>query len=273
MKRDEYIQIAHFERIAMRRNVKPAMPTNRVILHQAPIQPQTPIKPQPVHIPALNRNEFNPTGFNPLNSFFDKIYCINLDKRKDRWAVCLQEFKKHNLKVERLPGVVGKIRPPKSDLSGGRLGCAYSHLGALKKAVQHRYSRILVLEDDVQFVDDFTTKMQERMPHIPKDFDILYFGGNNPQIIESVNPYVYRIKNVLTLHAYAVTLSFARYMIPKIEPMEDAVDCIYRKYTPDFKCYIFMPYLATQRPDYSDIEERFTDYEKVLNEEFKNIDL
>jgi len=236
----------------MRRNVKPAMPTNR----------------------ALNRNEFNPTGFNPLNSFFDKIYCINLDKRKDRWAVCLQEFKKHNLKVERLPGVVGKIRPPKSDyMSGGRLGCAYSHLGALKKAVQHRYSRILVLEDDVQFVDDFTTKMQERMPHIPKDFDILYFGGNNPQIIESVNPYVYRIKNVLTLHAYAVTLSFARYMIPKIEPMEDAVDCIYRKYTPDFKCYIFMPYLATQRPDYSDIEEQFTDYGKVLNEEFKNIDL
>ena len=29
---------------------------------------------------------------NPINSFFDKIYCINLESRVDRWESCLKQF-------------------------------------------------------------------------------------------------------------------------------------------------------------------------------------
>ena len=42
-----------------------------------------------------------------LNDFFDKIYCINLDDRKDRMVAAAKQFHKHNLWVERVPGIKG----------------------------------------------------------------------------------------------------------------------------------------------------------------------
>ena len=29
-----------------------------------------------------------------LTNYFDKVYCINLDDRKDRWEECVDEFNK-----------------------------------------------------------------------------------------------------------------------------------------------------------------------------------
>lgn len=43
-----------------------------------------------------------------LNDYFQEIHCINLDKRTDRWEECLNEFNKHNLKVNRFSAVYGK---------------------------------------------------------------------------------------------------------------------------------------------------------------------
>ena len=41
----------------------------------------------------------------PFN-FFDKIYCINLEERTDRWEECLSEFKKYGIEnVERIKAV------------------------------------------------------------------------------------------------------------------------------------------------------------------------
>jgi GR25 family glycosyltransferase involved in LPS biosynthesis len=208
---------------------------------------------------------------NPINNYFDKIYCINLDKRKDRWKQCEKEFQKHSLEVERFPAVDGTKLTPRSDwMSKGRLGCAMSHLGVLNKMVQKNYKKVLILEDDVQLIDDFTNKIKEKLPFIPADFDVLYFGGNNPHILEDVNPHIKKISDVLTLHAYAVSINFVKFIIPKIQKLNDAVDCIYRNNTPNFNCYIFIPYLAHQRAGFSDIEERETDYSFVINECFVN---
>ena len=32
-----------------------------------------------------------------MNNLFDKIYCINLDKRKDKWEECKKEFEKFSI--------------------------------------------------------------------------------------------------------------------------------------------------------------------------------
>ncbi|MFZ9376809.1 MAG: glycosyltransferase family 25 protein, partial [Candidatus Fonsibacter ubiquis] len=44
-----------------------------------------------------------------LNDYFEKIYCINLDKRPDRWESAKKEFLKHNINVERYSAVDGKF--------------------------------------------------------------------------------------------------------------------------------------------------------------------
>ena len=36
---------------------------------------------------------------NKINDYFDKIICINLDKRTDRWTESLEQFKKAGIEV------------------------------------------------------------------------------------------------------------------------------------------------------------------------------
>ena len=42
-----------------------------------------------------------------LNDFFEKIYCINLNRRMDRYKECVEEFKKINANVERFSAIDG----------------------------------------------------------------------------------------------------------------------------------------------------------------------
>ena len=34
-----------------------------------------------------------------INDYFDRVVCINLDRRTDRWAECVELFAKHDLRV------------------------------------------------------------------------------------------------------------------------------------------------------------------------------
>ena len=43
-----------------------------------------------------------------LNQYFDKIYCVNLDRRPDKWAEAVEEFKKNNMEVERFAAIDGQ---------------------------------------------------------------------------------------------------------------------------------------------------------------------
>ena len=40
-----------------------------------------------------------------INDYFDKIYCINLDRRRDKWLDVQKEFIKHSLVVDRFSAV------------------------------------------------------------------------------------------------------------------------------------------------------------------------
>ena len=42
-----------------------------------------------------------------LNTYFDKIICINLDRRKDRWDHSLKQFRKIGLNVKRYSAIDG----------------------------------------------------------------------------------------------------------------------------------------------------------------------
>jgi GR25 family glycosyltransferase involved in LPS biosynthesis len=69
-----------------------------------------------------------------LNSYFEKIYCINLENRKDRWEESLVEFKKHNLTADRYDAINGKEVGSLGRLSRGEHGCLLSHLNVIKDA-------------------------------------------------------------------------------------------------------------------------------------------
>ena len=78
-------------------------------------------------------------------SSFEKIYCINLSSRTDRWDMCLRQFSKFGMcNVQRFDAV--KYNHPKlSAKANGQIGCALSHYNIIKEAKLKNYSNILVL--------------------------------------------------------------------------------------------------------------------------------
>lgn len=204
-----------------------------------------------------------------INDLFNKIFCINLDRRPDRWELCVKEFAKHNLKVERIAAEDGrKIKNKDTWMTGPRIGCCKSHVLILKKMIANGWEKALILEDDIEFIDNFQEIFCKKITHVPEDYDILYMCGNNPQNLEMINEHIAKITSVLSTGAYAISAKFAKKIIFEIEKFTDPIDCIYAKHTPNHKCYIFKPYLATQRTGYSDIENRVTDYSAVINSDY-----
>ena len=76
-----------------------------------------------------------------INSFFDKIYCINLKHRIDRWENCQSQFKKYGLDVERFEAVNGIELTPNgvNGLLAGEVGVIRSNYNVIKDAKEKRY--------------------------------------------------------------------------------------------------------------------------------------
>ncbi len=95
---------------------------------------------------------------NPFH-FFEKIYCINLDHRTDRWQQCCDIFNEYGItdKVERFSAVQYKHKDQSYSKAMGQLGCSASHFEITKNALERKLENYLVLEDDFCFLDDDTT--------------------------------------------------------------------------------------------------------------------
>ena len=90
-----------------------------------------------------------------INSYFDKIYLLNLFKRKDRLVSSKDRLDKLNIKYEVFNGtdgtVLNKILQNLNNpnfTNPSYLGCAISHLSIYQDAILNKYDRILILEDD-----------------------------------------------------------------------------------------------------------------------------
>ena len=136
-----------------------------------------------------------------MKKYFDKIYCINLDSRPDRWQESLIEFEKLGLDVERVAGY---------QMSPGIAGCSKSHLECIKLAKINGYKNVLVLEDDITFHSDIfeqtLTFAMEQLEKNKLEYDMLYFSANlygtgNTLIDDNLA----KIKSAKAGHAYVVS--------------------------------------------------------------------
>ena len=118
----------------------------------------------------------------PINSFFTKIFCINLDRRPERWERSQTEFAKHGLTVERFAAIDGKdiqaVTNGKQRINGAEIGCSLSHKRILEMIVENGWEQVLIHEDDVEFVENFNERFEEAIKHVPPTWEILYLGGN-----------------------------------------------------------------------------------------------
>lgn len=153
---------------------------------------------------------------------FDRVVCLNLDRRPDRWQRFMAELPADwpFVPVERVAAVDGKAceipewyganllrlnHPPRDWLRkrAGAWGCLQSHLAVWRES-WHTCERLLVLEDDAVFLPGFVRDVQTFLSLVPDDWDQLYFGGEHLKPPEEFAPGVFRGVNVNRTHAYAI---------------------------------------------------------------------
>lgn len=207
-----------------------------------------------------------------LNDYYQNIFCINLDRRVDRWSECIDEFKKHNLDVQRFSAVDGNNLHGLPGLTKGNVGAIYSHRAVIQHAKDNNLGDVLILEDDIQFHDEMSQLFFEYIKELPSDWDILFFGANHSQNniwmtdpLIQVTEHVYKIVRSYANHCYVVKNTAYDKLIEALSRKDKPNDVLVSDVQQEMNCYLFRPHLAWQRPSYSDLQEEFTDYSFLKN--------
>jgi GR25 family glycosyltransferase involved in LPS biosynthesis len=199
-----------------------------------------------------------------LESYFDKIFCINLDSRSDRWESATEEFKKHSLQVERIPGIDGSkmnLDFP-SEIKEGAVGCALSQFFAIKYAKQLGLNKFLLLEDDIEFDENINELFSQYIHEVPSNWDMLYLGGQHfhGMNLQQVSEHVYKCEYTLAAHSVAFNSTVFDRFIGKLIDITKPCDIHYAESHKEINAYVFIPHLTWQKNSYSDIEKVQVDY-------------
>jgi GR25 family glycosyltransferase involved in LPS biosynthesis len=116
-----------------------------------------------------------------INNYFDKIYLLNLHKRKDRLNKSISKLNQVGLEYEVFSGVDGSVMQSiwsKLDIpyfsNSSYLGCAISHLSIYQDALHNGYEKILIIEDD-NLIHNEIMKIFDSLV-IPEWSDLFYLG-------------------------------------------------------------------------------------------------
>ena len=221
-----------------------------------------------------------------INNYFDKVICINLNTRKDRWREAQHEFGKFNIKVERYAAIennpMGWNHIPSSDpldyikpLSWpGAAGCMASHVNIWKMAKENGWKNVLIIEDDCDFISNLQEIFNIQIQNVPDDWDLLYFGGihetrNGKYIPNLISNNVLKAKRIITTTCYAIKDTCYDLAIKTVladQPwFHTAIDGYLGAYIqPNCNTYAFDPPLAWQRASFSDIVNDHRDYSDMM---------
>ena len=212
-----------------------------------------------------------------VNEYFDKIYCINLDRRPDRWEEnCLPQFEKFGLEVVRFSATDGKeLNLTQGDVYSAELAGSYSHLKAIKKAKGDGVKKLLLLEDDVVFKENLNELFDEFIVNVPSDWDYLFFGGNHVGGFTPVSDGIVRLGGSYAIHACAIKDTSYDIMILHLEKkINEVIGHPEKSFTPSvaadyflgplqksLNTYCFIPHLAWQLDGHSDIQGAHMNYD------------
>jgi GR25 family glycosyltransferase involved in LPS biosynthesis len=200
-----------------------------------------------------------------LKKYFDKIYCINLDRREDRWEESVKEFEKWGLldQVERYSAIDGTTLENSYNINNGELGILNTHLNIIEESLLKKYGNILIIEDDIEFTDNIKL-LDEYMSLIPNDWDMIYFGGNHNKHmgkkINYLNEKIIKLEETYGIHCVAINNSIYDLILNVVEKRKKPIDVYYADIQKNYNCYGFNPSIGLQRVSYSDIQNKVMDY-------------
>jgi GR25 family glycosyltransferase involved in LPS biosynthesis len=217
-----------------------------------------------------------------LTDWFERVYVINRPDRPQR----LQEFYENvestevadPSKIIVYPAIMGdKTSFPSYFLSGaGAWGCLRSHSNIIENLILEQVNTgvkiksVLILEDDVKFINNPLFMLHEFMTSVPKNWDQIYLGGQHrvkPQ--DTSNIRVKRGLSVNRTHAYALNRKVFRmfychinnaseYCHKQNHHIDHQLEIAHRKEA--WNVYCPPVWLAGQREGYSDVCNKSLEY-------------
>lgn len=224
-----------------------------------------------------------------LADYFDRIVCISLLRREDRWQECLSEMDVNNIPRDKVERFIAYDHP-----TSGHCGCSRSHRMLLREIANGDAKRVLILEDDFAAVTrarlllakftegnpvwichnslnsglgDLNQRFNCLTPWLPSEWDCLFLGGGygeNP--ISRFNKHVVKCAGMKGTGSVGVTKEFARKFTEAADAEGDLdhhvgpVDDFYSRFARQGNHYCVQPRLVFQRESLSDISGQKTSY-------------
>lgn len=184
------------------------------------------------------------TQLNDYFSYFDMVYFINMPNRKDKYNNVMQMFSKLNITNYK------HIVPISLDKCNRnvRLGltaqsCMLAHKECYQNAIDNKYEKICIFEDDFCFNEDDETILENIDNHLSIifhflekfDWNLFYFDNiisvtrkNNVMLqmnrYTNDNLFIRKINGKRFTHSYAISLNGCKSMINSINDCQFNID-------------------------------------------------
>ena len=208
-----------------------------------------------------------------INGLFEvKGFYINLDHRKDR-----KMHVENQLGRIQMSENIKRFNAVKN--TNGRIGCSLSHLKCIQMAKEANMECVMIIEDDILFLlpDEFVENANAFFLNKKNKWDVLLLAGNNlPPFITNDNGSI-KVSHCQTTTGYIVKRHYYDTLISNIkegitklmrEPEHHyyyAIDKYWLHLQKQDRWMLLIPIIVVQKPDYSDIEKKYTDYQRIMS--------
>lgn len=204
-------------------------------------------------------------------SDINHVVYINLDSRPDRKLHVERELTSIGILSENI------TRFSAIELNDGALGCSLSHLNCIRKAKEANWPHILLVEDDIRFID--IPKFKEQFSKLLKTidrWDVVLLAGNNVGPYTIVSNCAVKIEACQTTTGYLVKQEYYDTLItnfengiqnlmkyPNLRPLYAIDKYWFSLQTKDTWLMVY-PLYGTQCISYSNIEQRSVNYDTLM---------
>jgi len=211
------------------------------------------------------------SNLHSINDITHALY-INLQSRPDRKQHVEKQLQSIGINAQRFNAI-------KMNNGNGALGCSMSHLKCLQIAKKLNWDHVLIVEDDIQFLNPELFKTQfNTFLETHTNFDVVLVAGNNIPPYQNIDSTCVKVSTCQTTTGYLVLNHYFDTLIENYktgiqklmkEPEKHvlyAIDKYWFSLQKKDIWLLIIPLTVTQREDYSDIEKRPTNYIRVMTD-------
>ena len=198
-------------------------------------------------------------------------YYINLEHRIDRKVHVERELDKLGIRATRFNAI---------QMKNGAIGCSLSHLRILEEAKKNNMGHVLILEDDIMFLDSdlFKSQLNKFFNLHGHNWDVILFAGNNIPPYEVIDDTCVKVSRCQTTTGYLVNGHYIDVLASNVkrgitfllnkpdEKSSYAIDKYWFELQKADRWFLITPLTVVQKEGYSDIEQKETNYTKLMQD-------